>query len=70
MEELSQQYSDLIKQLQSKIQTLADEKRLLKQRMDEAGISYADIVNDNDETTAELYDLDQGARIKRFEVTD
>ena len=70
MEELSQQYSDLIKQLQSKIQTLADENRLLKQRMDEAGISYADIVNDNDETTAELYDLDQGARIKRFEVTD
>ena len=50
MEELSQQYSDLIKQLQSKIQTLADENRLLKQRMDEAGISYADIVNDNDET--------------------
>ena len=47
---MSQQYSDLIKQLQSKIQTLADENRLLKQRMDEAGISYADIVNDNDET--------------------
>lgn len=70
MKEPTQQYSDTIEQLQSKIQALMDENRLLKQRMDEAGVSYADIVADNDETAAELYDPDQGARIRRFEVTD
>ena len=43
MREPTQQYSDIIEQLQSKIQTLIDENRLLKQRMDEAGVSYADI---------------------------
>ncbi|MBP5254273.1 MAG: restriction endonuclease subunit R, partial [Lachnospiraceae bacterium] len=67
-----QQYSDIIKELQSKIQALTDENRLLKQRMDEAGVPYADIVADNDETdvSTELYDSDQGARIRGFEVTD
>lgn len=70
MKEPTQQYSDIIGQLQSKIQALTDENRLLKQRMDEAGVSYADIVVDSDEAVAELYDPDQGARIRRFEVTD
>ena len=63
MEELSQQYSDLIKQLQSKIQALTDENRLLKQRMDEAGILYADIVAGSNEAASERYDTDQRARI-------
>lgn len=70
MREPTQQYSDIIEQLQSKIQTLMDENRLLKQRMDEAGVSYADIVVDSTKAAAELYGSDQGARIRRFEVTD
>ncbi len=59
-----------IEHLKSKIQTLENENRLLKERLDEAGISYADIVSDNSNQSKELYDPDQGARIKRFEVTD
>lgn len=47
MNKPAQQHSDIIEQLQSKIQTLTDENRLLKQRMDEAGVSYADIVVDS-----------------------
>ncbi len=70
MKASAQQYSDTIEQLKSKIQTLTDENRLLKQRMDEAGISYADIILDRAEAEKELYDPDQGARIKKFEVTD
>ena len=53
MNEPVQQHSDIIEQLQSKIQTLTDENRLLKQRMDEVGISYADIVAGSDETASE-----------------
>ena len=70
MNEPVQQHSDIIEQLQSKIQALTDENRLLKQRMDEAGVSYADIVMDNDESKTDLSDPNQGARIKEFEITD
>ena len=70
MKEPTQQYSDLINSLQSRIQALEDENRLLKERLDEAGVSYADIVSDNAEGAVELYDPDQGARIKKFDVTD
>ena len=35
--EPTQQYSDLINSLQSRIQALEDENRLLKGRLDEAG---------------------------------
>ena len=70
MNEPLQQHSDTIEQLQSKIQALTDENRLLKQRMDEAGISYADIVDGSDETVLEQYDPNQGARIRKFDVTD
>ena len=56
--------------MKNKIQTLEKENRLLRQRLDEAGISYADIVEDDSEDSPALYDPDQGARIKRFEVTD
>lgn len=49
---------------------MEDENRLLKERLDEADILYADIVSGNAERVAELYDPDQGARIKKFDVTD
>jgi hypothetical protein len=70
MNEPVQLHSDIIEQLQSKIQALTDENRLLKQRMDEAGILYADIVAGSNEAASERYDTDQGARIRKFEVTD
>ena len=70
MKESVQKNSDIIEQLQSKILALTDENRLLKQRMDEAGISYADIVKDTDENATETCDPDQGTRIRKFEVTD
>ena len=68
--EPTQQYSDLINSLQSRIQALEDENRLLKERLDEAGVSYADIVSGDAQGVVELYDPDQGARIKKFDVTD
>lgn len=68
--EPTQQYSDLINSLQSRIQALEEENRLLKERLDEAGVSYADIVSGDAEGVVELYDPDQGARIKKFDVTD
>ena len=56
--------------LKDRISVLENENRLLKERLDEAGVSYADIVADNDDILTELYDPTQGARIRRFEVTD
>lgn len=70
MKEPTQQYSDTIKLLQARIQALENENRLLRERLDEAGVSYSDIVSGDDERVVELYDLDQGARIKKFDVTD
>lgn len=70
MKESADQYSDTIEQLQTKVQALTDENRLLKQRMDEAGIAYDDIESDNNSNVIDLYDPNQGARIKEFEVTD
>lgn len=70
MKEPTQQYSDTIKSLQSRIQALEDENRLLKESLEEAGVSYADIVSGDAEGVVELYDPDQGARIKKFDVTD
>ena len=70
MKESAQQYSETIEKLQTRIQILMDENRLLKERLDEAGVSYADIVADIVEEMPELYDPNQGARIKKFEVTD
>ena len=49
---------------------MEDENRLLKERLDEAGVSYADIVSGDAEGVVELCDPDQGARIKKFDVTD
>lgn len=70
MKEPTQQYSDTIESLQSRIQALEDENRLLKERLEEAGVSYANIVSGDAEGVVELYDPDQGARIKKFDVTD
>lgn len=70
MKEPTQRYSELINSLQSRIQALEDENRLLKERLEEAGVSYADIVSGDAEGVVELYDPDQGARIKKFDVTD
>ena len=70
MKEPTQQYSDTIKLLQARIQALEDENRLLRERLDEAGVSYSDIVSGDAEGVVELYDPDQGARIKKFDVTD
>ena len=70
MNEHTQQYSDFINSLQSRIQALEDENRFLKERLDEAGVSYANIVSGDAEGVVELYDPDQGARIKKFDVTD
>ncbi len=47
MKEPAKCNTDLIEELQSKIQTLETENRLLKERIDEAGVSYADIVIKN-----------------------
>ena len=62
--------SDTVKKLQARIKVLEDENRLLKERMDETGVSYADIVGNQVEEAKEMYDPDQGARIKKFEITD
>ena len=70
MKEPAQCSTEVIEELQSKIQTLENENRLLRERLDEAGISYADIVLNNSDEHTDIYDPDQGARIKRFEVTD
>ena len=70
MKEPTQQYSDTIKLLQARLQAFEDENRLLRERLDEAGVSYSDIVSGDDERVVELYDPDQGARIKKFDVTD
>ncbi len=61
---------DNIESLKNRISFLENENRFLKERLEEAGISYADIVADNDDISTELYDPNQGARIRRFEVTD
>lgn len=70
MKELEQANSGIIEELQSKIQALENENRRLKERLDEAGVSYADIAADENAELTERYDPDQGARIRKFEVTD
>ena len=58
-----------IEDLQSRIQLLEEENRLLKERLEEAGISYDDIICDYSEAV-DFYDPNQGERIVPFEVTD
>lgn len=59
-----------IEELEKKIQVLENENRLLKERLTEAGISYADILDETLDGENELYDPDQGARIRKIEITD
>ena len=70
MKNSSHDISDIIDKLQKKIQSLSNENRLLKERLDENGISYDDIVSNCDIDAKEQYDPNQGARIKKFEITD
>ena len=70
MKDPVQSNTSIIEELQFKIRALENENRLLKERLDESGISYADITLQNDDDSKEYYDPDQGSRIKKFEITD
>ena len=59
-----------VEELEKKIQVLENENRLLKERLSEAGISYADILDETTDGENELYDPDQGARIREIRITD
>lgn len=52
MRDSEQQELDSMESLKIRIQALENENRLLKERMDEAGVSYADIVSDSEEAAA------------------
>ena len=58
---------DEIKKLRETITKLENENRLLKECLSEAGVSYADIVEETVCDAANLYDPNQGERIKKFE---
>lgn len=60
----------VLKELQLKIEKLENENRLLKNRLDEAGISYADIYGETDIDEINVYNDNQAGRINEFEVTD
>ncbi len=66
----SQNHTDEIEELRSRIQILENENRLLKKRLEENGVSYADILSGDDNASVALYDPNQGARIRKFEITD
>lgn len=70
MKESVQGSTSIIEELKLKIRTLENQNRLLKERLDEAGISYMDITSQLNTDSAEFYDPNQGARIKPFKVTD
>ena len=57
MKEPVQHNTEVIEELQLRIQTLENENRLLKERLDEAGISYADIVLNNSDEHTDLCQL-------------
>ena len=57
-------------ELLEKIDKLEEENRLLKERLQEAGISYQDIIDQYKDSSGEVYDPDQGARIKPFIITE
>ena len=58
------------KDLQSRILLLEEENRLLRERLEEAGISCDDILCGHSIEGDDLYDPDQGGRIEPFEITD
>ena len=57
-----------IRRLKNRICILENENRLLKEKLTEAGISYEDIAEISDNADM-LYDPDQGARIRKFDIT-
>ena len=59
-----------IKELKDRIYELENENRLLRGLLLEAGISYSDIIDEDQDKMDELYDPNQGARIKKINVTD
>ena len=61
---------DEINLLKKKISELENENRLLKERLSEAGISYADIINAEVVCKSEKYDPNQGARINKINLTE
>ena len=61
---------DEISRLKDRISTLELENRLLKERLLAAGISYDDIVDEEEEDLEAFYDPNQGARIKPIDITD
>ena len=62
----------VIEKLKTRIEFLEKENQLLRRKLDEAGISYVEILpeSNNIGVETEPYDKNQGARIKSFEVTD
>lgn len=56
--------------LQRRINLLEKENRLLKKRLQQAGIPYDDICGKDNNESSDLYDPDQGARIRPFVITD
>ena len=61
---------DDIKKLKDRISLLENENRLLKERLAEAGISYSDIIDEDQDKMDELYDPNQGARIREIKATN
>ncbi len=69
--------SELISELNEKIAHLENENRLLRNFLEKAGFSCEEALKDGKENVSEnsaykedLFDPDQGARIKKFEITD
>ena len=60
----------IITELKNKITQLENQNRLLRQRLTEAGISFADIIENDNNHKPEPYDLNQGARINPINITD
>ena len=60
---------DEVRHLKQRIVTLENENRLLRERLTKVDSFRAEITADNDGDKA-LYDPNQGARIKSFEITD
>ncbi len=51
-------------ELKNRISVLENENRLLRERLNEAGISYADIVEGDSDDLPDYYDPNQGARMR------
>lgn len=60
----------IVEEMQSKILSLENENRLLKESLDEAGISYVDIVPNNSDDSIDFYDAQKkdGVRCKDCEL--